>query len=133
MASKTEKNAFAQEVVEALRVFGTVSTRAMFGAHGLFHQGLMIGIVEDGKLFLKVNAQTQPRYEAAGCEPFTYPGADGQLMRLGYWRVPPEVLEQPPVLATWAREAYDVAVQAKAPKPKTSRAKKSSPPTSSPV
>lgn len=127
MASKSEKNAYAQEVVEALQVFGTVSARPMFGAHGLFHQGLMIGIVEDGMVFLKTNEQTQPRYEAAGCGPFTYPGGDGQLIQTRYWRVPPDVLEQPPVLASWVREAYEVAVQAKAPKPKTSRAKKSSP------
>lgn len=121
--SMTDKNAFAQEVVEALAAFGTVSARPMFGAHGLFHQGLMMGIVEEGQLFFKVNAETQAHYEAAGCRPFTYSGPEGKSMTLGYWTIPAEVFEQPPVLAEWAREAFQVALAAKVARAKSGQGK----------
>jgi hypothetical protein len=46
--------------------FGPVSLRPMFGGHGLYRDGVIFGIAIDEGLYLKVDALTQARFEAAG-------------------------------------------------------------------
>lgn len=83
-----------------------VEARAMFGGHGLYHDGTIFGIVHDDRLYLKVDEATRPRYEDAGMRPFT--PRPGQTMR-SYWEVPGEVLEDDEALAAWARESIEPA------------------------
>lgn len=82
-----------------------VEARAMFGGHGLYHDGEIFGIAYEDRLYLKVDDETRPRYEAAGMEPFT--PRKGQTMR-SYWEVPGDVLEDETTLTAWARDATAV-------------------------
>lgn len=40
-------NEFVEYLKEVFREFGPVSARRMFGGHGIFFDGLMIGLVAD--------------------------------------------------------------------------------------
>jgi len=53
--------------------FGPVVVRRMFGGAGLFREGLMFGLVFDGALFLRVDADSIPDFESvnARLEPLT--------------------------------------------------------------
>jgi len=46
----------------------------MFGGFGTFLDGLMFSLIADNDLYLKVDAENRPDYEAAGSYPFTYEG-----------------------------------------------------------
>lgn len=109
-------NAFAAYCVELLEPLGSARARRMFGAHGLYVDDLFIAIVADEQLYLKVDAQTRPQFEAAGwCKPFVYGRAD-QAIALGYWSAPEEATESPAAMLPWARLAQAAALRAQAAK-----------------
>ena len=89
--------------------FGPVSVRRMFGGGGVFHQGVMIGLIADEVLYLKVDDRNRLDFEAAGMGPFTYDGK-GKPMQMSYFELPADVLEDPDDLAVWATKAYDAAL-----------------------
>ncbi len=93
----------------------------MFGGVGLFHAGLMFGLIAREELFLKVGEPDQPRYKAAGEAPFSYPTKQGSHTIHSYWRCPPELLDDPDTLRDWARRAVAAAVAAAHGKPKARR------------
>jgi DNA transformation protein len=89
----------------------------MFGGHGVYADGLMIGLVADEVLYLKMDAESRPRFEAAGCQPFTYDPQNGRPpMQMSYWTVPSEAMESPAAMAPWARLALGAALRNQAAK-----------------
>jgi len=115
-------DAFTELCVEMLSPLGPVRTRAMFGAQGIYVDGLFMAIVDNGQLFLKADDTTRERFVAAGCAPFTYPTKDGERMVMSYYRPPEEALESPPLMLPWARLALEAALRAA-----NAKAKKSGP------
>jgi TfoX/Sxy family transcriptional regulator of competence genes len=67
-----------------------------------------IGLVHRGAVYFKVGPESVTRYIAAGMRPFR-PGPR-QALR-GYWRVPEDVLADPPALCVWARAATESALR----------------------
>ncbi len=95
-----------------------IRIRRMFGGHGVFCDGLMFGLLADGELYLKVNAETEPAFADAGSEPFVYDKA-GTPVAMRYWRLPECAVDDPEETLRWARMAYAAAVTARRkPKPR---------------
>ena len=92
----------------------------MFGGHGLYVDDLFIALIASERLYLKVDAQTRPAFEAAACVPFVYDSA-GQAVSLGYFSAPEEAMESPPLMQPWARLALAAALRAMAAKPRAAR------------
>ena len=76
------KDAFASYCAELLSGLGTVRTKRMFGGHGIYVDDLFVAIVVGETLYLKADAETWPRFEAAGCAPFTYTAKGGRAVSL---------------------------------------------------
>jgi DNA transformation protein len=106
------KQALVEHLVAQMAGFGVVQARAMFGGHGLYHQGLMFALVADGRLFLKVDEQTVGDFERRGLGPFTYESR-GKVGSLKYHEAPPEVMDEPDQMTPWARQAHGCAVRAR--------------------
>ncbi len=92
--------------------FGPVQFRRMFGGYGIFHQGLMIGLIADEMLYLKADAQLAARFLGRACAQFSYRKGN-KVVRMSYYQAPPEALEQPDQLAEWAHLALRAARRAK--------------------
>ena len=107
-------DSFKEFVLDQLSALPDVRARAMFGAHGLYSGERFFGILDEGRLFFKTDAQSQADYTARGMGPFTYK-SKGKLMTMAYYEVPPDVLEQPQELAGWARKAIGVAASSRKP------------------
>jgi DNA transformation protein len=105
------------ELIEHLRgIFeqlGPVATRRMFGGYGLYHDGVMFGLVADESLYLKADGEAVAHFEARGLGPFTYRHR-GREVAMSYYLAPPEVLEDPQEAAVWGRRAYEAALRARA-------------------
>lgn len=118
-------DAFLQHLRDLFAPLGRVSARGMFGGHGLYLDGVIFGIVIDDRVCLKVDAQTEPAFRAAGCAPFVYRGQQRPIT-MSYWSVPDEAMESPQDMLPWARLALAAALRkAKAPRkapPKNARA-----------
>ena len=80
-----------------------VTSRAMFGGHGIFRDDVMFAIVDsEGRLYLRADATTAQAFEAAGST---------QHARMPYWEVPAPIREDPDALREWAATAAEVALQ----------------------
>ena len=99
-------------MLDQLSALPDVRARAMFGAHGLYQGEHFFGILDEGRLFFKTDAASQPVYVARGMEPFTYK-SKGRGLTMSYHEVPPDVLENAPELVAWARRAIAVATSGK--------------------
>jgi DNA transformation protein len=122
----------SERIVELFSDFGRVSVRRMFGGAGIFADGLMIGLVSNGDIFLKADDESSPTFEREGLKPFTY-GAKRKRVVMPYWRMPERLLDDPDELAQWARAALGAArrsaakksvVRRKRPSPMTKNVKR---------
>ncbi|WOB07808.1 TfoX/Sxy family protein [Piscinibacter gummiphilus] len=109
MASSNE---FAAHCLELLSPLGPARSRRMFGGHGFYVDDLFIGIAAAERLYLKVDDDSRPRFEAAGCEPFDFDTKDGKRVVLGFWSAPDDALESPVLMQPWARMAVQAALKA---------------------
>jgi DNA transformation protein len=105
---------FERYALEQLGAAGEVSARRMFGGVGLYRDGLFFGLLHDNAVYLKVDEQTRPRFEAAGMRRFS-PYADGRA-QFDFFELPGDALEDPERLADWLSEALAVARRAKSPR-----------------
>ena len=103
--------------LELLAPLGSTRVRRMFGGHGFYIDDLFVALIADERLYLKVDAQTRPLFEAAGCVPFVY-DASGKNVSLGYFSAPDDAMESPPLMQPWARHALSAALRARAAKPR---------------
>ncbi len=115
---------------ELFAPFGAVEVKRMFGGAGVYAEGLCFAIELGGEVFLKVDAETEPAFSAAGSSPFVY-NAKGKPMTTSFWRLPVIAHEEANELRRWASlglEAARRAAEAKA-KPKEGRGAKKRPPS----
>jgi DNA transformation protein len=112
---------FVSHCRELLAPLGAVRVRRMFGGWGLYVDELFVALIAFDRLYLKADATTRQRFEAAGCQPFVY-NARGKSVSLGYWTAPDEALESPALMTPWARLALLAALAARKPRPQRARA-----------
>jgi DNA transformation protein len=113
-------DSFKEFVLDQLGALPGVGARAMFGAHGLYQGEHFFGILDEGRLFFKTDAQSRADYLERGMEPITYESR-GRVVTMGFHEVPPDVLESAPELVMWARRAISVAAASKAARPAKAR------------
>lgn len=89
---------------------GPVVLRRMFGGQGLYHDGLIIGLVIAEELYLKTDASTAGAFEQAGGYPFVYQGK-GKSVTTSYWSPPAEAMESAQAMHPWAKLAYEAAMR----------------------
>ena len=114
---------FVSHCLELLAPLGTPRARRMFGGHGLYVDELFVALIASERLYLKADAQTRPRFEAAGCAPFVYDG-QGRSVTMGYYTAPDDALESPAYMQPWGRLALEAALRAKAAKKPSTRARR---------
>jgi DNA transformation protein len=108
-------------LLELLAPLGPVSARRMFGGVGLFHGGMMFGLIARDELFLKVGDNNRPMYQAAGRAPFSYATKHGTHTITSYWHCPPDLLDDTETFQSWARQAIEAAIASARAKPKATR------------
>ena len=105
---------FVAHVLELARPAGAASARAMFGGHGIYVDGTIVGIVVDDVLYLKTDERSRDRFAAAGGGPFRYATKRGAVQVTAYRQPPDEALESAAALRDWLRLAQDAALRAAA-------------------
>jgi DNA transformation protein len=109
--------------LELFAPLGAPRARRMFGGHGFYVDDFFIAIIAGDRLYLKVDARTRDRFEAAGSEPFVY-GAKGASVALGYFSAPEDAMESPHGMQPWARLALEAALRARTAKTAPTRSRK---------
>ena len=96
---------FLDHVMEQLKDLDDVSSRKMFGGAGIYRGGKIIGIIDEATLYFKVNEKNLNDYTKKGMKQFI-PFED-KPMKMPYYEVPPEVIENDEELRSWATRSFD--------------------------
>lgn len=102
-------DSFKEFVLDQLSDLGEMRCKAMFGGYGLYHRGIFFGIIADGQLYFKTDANTRTQYEERGMKPFR---PNPKLTLKNYYQVPDDILEDGEELVLWARTASSVGDKA---------------------
>jgi DNA transformation protein len=98
-----------------------VSHRRMFGGVGLYADGVMFGLIDDERLFLKTDSELRVELEEAGGEAWVYSGRKnpevGTSQESSYWSMPEAALDDPEAACAWAWRALGAARSVKASRP----------------
>ena len=104
---------YADFLRDILSGFAPVTIRNMFGGAGIFHDGVMFGLVADDTLYLRADDNSSAPFEAEGKGPFTYRRKGRGKMTMPYWELPERLLDNPDELALWSARAHEVARRVK--------------------
>ncbi|MDH3493500.1 MAG: TfoX/Sxy family protein [Acidobacteriota bacterium] len=87
----------ANSLVDTLSEIGEITSKKMFGGHGIFHDGRMFGIIDpDGQAFLKADDYLEDRFLEAGSE---------KHGRMPYYLIPGSVMADSAELLQWAKDS----------------------------
>lgn len=103
---------FVENLSDVFCQFGPVSVRRMFGGYGVYHDGLMFGLVADDVLYLKVDGESVGRFIELGLEPFEYQKKDARI-KMSYYMAPESIFEDAEQAKEWAALAFDAALRAR--------------------
>jgi DNA transformation protein and related proteins len=96
--------------------------RRMFSGVGLFHGGVMFGLLVSDVMYLRVDDVTRERFEQAGSRPFSYRRGEREVSLSAYYLAPEDLLDRQEDLLQWSRDAIAAARRATASaRPATSR------------
>ena len=104
-------SAFVEHLHEVFERFGPITTRKMFGGHGIYHDGLMFALVADDTLYLKADSENTAHFEKLGLGPFEY-DKGGKLVKMSYFQAPEDIFEDRGLAATWAARSFEAALRA---------------------
>lgn len=77
---------FLQEVLGDLKPLGDVTTRPMFGGHGVFLDGRMFALISGDVLYFKADDENRSDFEAFGMKPYG---------KMPYFQTPPAAMDDP--------------------------------------
>lgn len=97
---------FKDFVLDQLEALPDIEARGMFGGFGLYADKTFFGIISDGVLYLKTNADTKARYLDHGMKPFA--PSEKQVLK-NYFEVPAHILEDRESLVEWAIESIRIS------------------------
>lgn len=100
-----------QHFIDLMDRFGRVNSRAMFGGHGLYRDGVMFALLANGGLYLKVDEQTRVNFTNRNLQPFSFT-AKGRTVQLSYHEAPAQALEDAAEMADWCALAWQAALRA---------------------
>ena len=103
---------YVAHVLELMRGAGGATARAMFGGHGVYLDGLIVGIVVGDVLYLKTDDETRPRFVELGLAQFEYRTKKGVIEGTSYYQPPEEALESPEAMRDWLRLALAATLRA---------------------
>ncbi len=106
-----------ERFLTALRAARPIESKPMFGGLGLYHDGVFMGVVDNDRLFFKIDPESEGAFVERGMEAWSY---DGGKTEQPYRELPAEVLNDPEVCGNWLDESRDAAIRRKA-KPKAKK------------
>jgi DNA transformation protein and related proteins len=103
----TTSNHFASQALERLAKVAPVSSRKVFSGVGLYHQGVLFGLLVQDAIYFRTDEFSRNLYRAREMPPFK-PGVAGDI-EPAFYRLPDDVLGNASELKHWMRAAVEAA------------------------
>ncbi len=108
---------YVEYLKEVFSDFGPVQPKRMFGGYGIFHKGLMFGLVADDVLYLKADEMISLHFTDRELEQFSYE-KKGKAFKMSYFMAPEDIFDDSEEAKIWADRSYAAAVRSGKPKKK---------------
>ena len=95
-----KSNEFRDYALDLLGGISGITSKAMFGGHGIYRNGKIFAIIADDELYFKAGEESKEFFEAEESHPFTYKRM-GKTYRMNYWLVPEKIMEDREKFAEW--------------------------------
>lgn len=103
---------FVENLVEVFSLLGTINSKRMFGGYGVYHDGLMFGLVADDVLYLKADKESEKKFTDLGLFPFEYE-KNGKKMKMSYFLAPDEIYDDPEIAREWGVRGFEAALRSR--------------------
>ncbi len=103
---------FSNFLEDVFAEFGKISCRKMFGGYGVYHNGIMFGLIADDILYLKADKTNVDYFTQHDLPQFEYPKGN-KVVKMSYYQAPEEIYDDPFEARTWASRSYECALRAK--------------------
>lgn len=98
---------------DLMRGIEGISSKGMFGGFGLYQDGIIFGLITDGKLWFKVDEGNRADFEKFGSLPFSYPMKNGKTNTISFWELPADIMENRDQLEIWIQNSVDASLRSK--------------------
>jgi DNA transformation protein len=99
---------YLDAVLDQIGQVAPATSKRMFGGAGLYSDGLFFAVLDNDRLYFKVDDSNRGDFEAVGMGPFR-PFPDRPDYTMQYYELPAGVLDDPDALAHWVAKAVAVA------------------------
>jgi DNA transformation protein len=91
-----------------------VTAKSMFGGYGLYKDGIFFAIVDQDecKVYFKVDDNNFGDYKNRNCPQFIF-HSKGKEIKMKYYEVPLEILENKEILPLWVNKSYEAGLRGK--------------------
>lgn len=113
---------FREYLADLLSGFGPARFKRAFGFDAIVADDVMLGMIIDGRIYLRTDAQSRGPYEAEGGKPFAFRKRNGEWIVTSYLSIPDRLLDEPDEFVTWVQRARAAALES--PTAKKKRAKR---------
>ena len=103
---------YLEYVMEILAPYGEMTSKPMFGGHGIYKNGVIVAFIAYDELYFKVDESNKSQYKKLDSEPFIYE-AKGKTTAMSYWKVPMEILEDEDQIGVWLDQSYEISLKTK--------------------
>ena len=100
---------FALEIAERITGLGPVTVRRFFSGVGLVADDVQFAFVFDGSLYLKIDDEFRPAFEAMGAKPFVYESKRKSTTITSYYETPEDVIFDQDELRLWVMRSHRAA------------------------
>lgn len=90
-----------------------IISKSMFGGHALYKDGVIFGMIINGKLFFKADELNKKDFEHLGSKQFTYTHKNGKSIAMSYYEVPQEIMENRHNLRNWLQKSLFASMREK--------------------
>ena len=106
--AKRDRNFHDYVLYDLLGGLDGIASKPMFSGWGIFKNGKIFALINESELFLKGNEKTRKLFESGGGAQFEYEKKSyPKPVKLPYWSVPEEILENRELLSEWVRVAIE--------------------------
>ncbi len=90
-----------------------VKSRAMFGGWGVYKDGIIFALIDDGKLYFKVGDENKEDFEKFGSGPFKYTMPNGKVTSMSYYELPEQIMEDKEEILNWTNKSVQISLKKK--------------------
>lgn len=91
-------------VRKCIQPIGPISVREIMNGHAIYLEGIQFAYVENGRLWIKSDDESDLVFDAAGSDWLKSTRKDGTTVYESYREAPEEALKDPKDLRKWAKQ-----------------------------